>query len=331
VLAAAALAPVPAWAGPDCPLRTTVGAISLEGRIGTTRVRAWVTAESSLGWAAGADDTPGGQYGLFYETDAWLAGNEDASVGVLRGTLTTDCRLELTETRTPSRDGKWSIAFTAPGRATGVRTSATGVTVAIEFAIATEPRCGGAGEWRQFTDASWPVTFEYPAGWRLATTPASVTLECPDLEDMASGGHQIEMSWGTGDGAPETAEDGREARVIEPFVTFADGRWQLVASSCMRAEPSDIFCRWARPFALNGMAAAYGPSVDEGRDYGPGRGYLGRGEATLFLFRWEQHWLVVRADMVNVPDPDDPNAPPVRLEGNAVDTRVLRSIRPRRP
>jgi hypothetical protein len=325
-------APAPAWAAPECPLRVHDAAVSLDGRIGTTRVRAWVTIERSLGWSAGSGrqpaDTP---YGLFYETDAWLAGREDAHVGVLRGTLSPACRLELVESDTaPSgRSGTWSIAFTEHGRVTGVRTSSSGVSEPIDFAVTNEPGCDGASTWRTFTDPSSPVTFDYPADWRMEAAPTSVTLVCPNLEDMARGGHWIELAWGSGDGVRTKAPDGRDALVIEPFVTFGDDRWRLVADACLRPEPSEIFCHEARPFALNGMAAFYGPSSDEGRRYGPGRGYLGQGDALRFLFRWERHWLVARADRAGVPDPYGPNASPVSLEGNGVDTRLLRSIRPR--
>jgi hypothetical protein len=315
-------------------MRTVDGAVSFEGRIGKTRVRAWVTIESSLGWSAGSDAYPEGtQYGLFYETDAWLAGVEGASVGVLVGTLTKDCRLELAETDTPGRDGKWSIVFTAPGRATGVHTSPSGVTTPIDFAITHPPGCERAEEWRKFTASSWPVTFDYPAGWRLLDGKAFVLIECPNLEDMATGGHTIELEWRSGHGTLTKADDGREARVIDPFVSFGDDEWLLLADACLdlsrEEQEGSVFCTRAGNFSTNGMSVAYG-SAGEARLHSPGRGYIGQGGALRFLFRWDRTWLVVRAN-ADVPDPDDPKTPPVRLEGNDVDTRLLRSIRPRRP
>ena len=59
-------------------------------------------------------------------------------------------------------------------------------------------------------------------------------------------------------------------------------------------------------------------------------GYIGSGGLPIhFLFRWDGQWLHVRADGADVPDPDGPEAP-VLFEGNDVDTRLLRSLRPRR-
>jgi hypothetical protein len=110
-------------------------------------------------------------------------------------------RFELAEadTATSGRSGTWSIAFTEHGRVTGVRTSERGVAEPIDFAVTSEPGCDGAGTWRSFTDSSSPVTFDYPADWRMEAGPTSVTRTCPNLEAMARGGHWIELTWGSGD------------------------------------------------------------------------------------------------------------------------------------
>ena len=317
-----------ASAAPSCPLEAD-GALHLEGRIGSTRVRVWVTYERTLGWAAGAaeETDPSRQiYGLFYEIEDWEAGRA-VSPGVLWGRLSAGCRLALTESEDddPGRDGAWALTFDRPGRAVGVRTTPGGAKASIDLRVAPPRDCTGTGPWKRFRDPAWPVTFEYPSGWRIDAQRHAVHLECPSLEAMARGGYTIELSWGTGDGVRDTGEEGREGLVLEPFVTFGDGLWHLPADDCLDNLDS-VFCNRAGTFTLNGMAVVYG-SAGDSRLHGPGRGYLGQGGGQDFLFRLTGRWGHLRTSRGALPDPVD-GAPAPALDGADVDSRLLRSVRP---
>jgi hypothetical protein len=56
----------------------------------------------------------------------------------------------------------------------------------VRFASVPQPSCGGGGEWKQFDDRNWPMSFSYPAEWHIRKDGSALHLICPDPQAMAS-------------------------------------------------------------------------------------------------------------------------------------------------
>jgi hypothetical protein len=64
--------------------------------------------------------------------------------------------------------------------------------VPVRLAAAKQPACDGRGTWKRYDNPTWPVSFSYPASWRIKKAPADfknidneLELVCPDPESMA--------------------------------------------------------------------------------------------------------------------------------------------------
>jgi hypothetical protein len=57
----------------------------------------------------------------------------------------------------------------------------------VRLSAVQKPGCDGSGVWKRFDDPKWPVSFSYPASWRIrevTETPQRIQLTCPDPEEM---------------------------------------------------------------------------------------------------------------------------------------------------
>jgi len=69
--------------------------------------------------------------------------------------------------------------------------------VPVRLKIVPQPKCDASGPWKLFDDARWPITFSYPASWRVTVQDdGDLTLTCPDPEQMAYMGFNIWLSQG---------------------------------------------------------------------------------------------------------------------------------------
>jgi hypothetical protein len=110
----------------------------------------------------------------------------------------------------------------------------------VQLAVVEEPKCDGDGPWKRFDDPKWPVSFSYPATWRVRESSDSVarslTLTCPDPEAMA---YNNEVTIWESEGKPGAGVEGAQSGVV----MCADGwRYGCKCSddleACHRAETS---------------------------------------------------------------------------------------------
>lgn len=72
----------------------------------------------------------------------------------------------------------------------------------VRLTATPEPACDGKGAWKQFSDPKWPLSFSYPASWRMKQEGHTIELICPDPEAMA---YNTEVTVQMGTGAPAGA------------------------------------------------------------------------------------------------------------------------------
>src|SRR5262245_16543926 len=198
----------------------------------------------------------------------------------LDGELADDCKeLRLTD----STGSAWRLRHVARGLWKGTRSIAAGFeSVSLHVVPATDS--GARGPWSTFSSPRWPITFQYPASWRLAEERDSVILECPDAYRLAWGGRPIWLTFGAGREQVE-AQDGQRGTRIDRFINFGD-EWLIGFDICERAasERFDGDCQVARESFSRGMTVLQG-SVGEDRLYRIDIGYLGQGAGIMsYLF-----------------------------------------------
>lgn len=66
--------------------------------------------------------------------------------------------------------------------------------VLVELKVVPALVCDGKGAWRSFRDSRWPITFAYPASWRLKVTEKSISITCPDPSLMAYEGWEFNVT-----------------------------------------------------------------------------------------------------------------------------------------
>jgi hypothetical protein len=125
-----------------------------------------------------------------------------------------------------------------------------------------QPQCEHyAGAWRQFSDPRWPVTFSYPASWRLERGDESITLTCPDPSAMAYSDFNIRITQGS------TGDEGAGS------FTRCAGEWKY-GRQC-ECDNLDA-CETAEIQEVNGMTVLGGDNM-EWRIYCRNGGYVASG------------------------------------------------------
>jgi hypothetical protein len=155
-----------------------------------------------------------------------------------------------------------------------------------------QPRCDGAGAWKRFDDNQWPVTFSYPASWRLETSNDGVKVTCPNPSFMAYESYDIEF---------------RQGKQSE----LADLGFHLIETKWMHGEDCDktpSACSLVPVRRREGMTIL---SADEHewRVYCHGNGYVAQGEGHETVLLIGDRWINLRGE-----------GPPSELIGRIVAT-----------
>ena len=129
--------------------------------------------------------------GLFYYSDG------DWNPTVLGGDWESGA-VNLTDaTETHAATGRLQGKL-APHQLIGTWTAVgSGNAVPVKLSEIRKPECGGSGPWKRFDDARRPISFSYPADWLLHVSDESITLSCPNPEEIADGG-DVEIYQGQG-------------------------------------------------------------------------------------------------------------------------------------
>ena len=302
-------------AQPDCAGR--LPGQHFAGRLGGRPIQAYL----GLGYPAQDD----GIFGAFLFPDTWTPGAspDEAAFGI-DGEFTDTCEIQLID----SGGGTWELRV-ADGRLIGTRDEPGGQSPAVELRVVPETDCSARGAWLTFKSQQWPVTFDYPASWRVGEDGRDVVVQCPSAERMANGGNEIWLQLGQGK-EPVVAEDGRRGEGIDAFVTWGNGQW-LIGDGCDDGPPADdsFRCRPARKSVRNGMTVLQG-SWGEHRLYRIGGGYTGQGPGIMsYLFLLGDAWIRIHShERVESIDQMGVSGPVV-FDGDGVAERLVRSIKPR--
>ena len=309
----------PAEAQSKCAEKWPPDGFSLAGRLDDGDIRAHLDS----GYPA---ESEGGVSGIFIYPSRWRPGQDDANAAFsLDGTFASDCQLRLND----SSGGVWQLRFIAGRRLVGTREHPARPPVTVSLRIVPAMDCSGSGTWRRFVSARWPITFDYPASWRLAEDGDDIVIECPDAGSLAWGGAPIWFQLGR-DRKNVLADDGRRGTRIDSFVSFGNDQW-LIGENCEERPPDDLgaFCGVARQSRWRGMTVLQG-SAGEHRRYRPGAGYVGQGGGIMsYAFLIGDTW--VRIHSADTPVSLDKlrlrSAGPVLFDGDGVTERMVRSIR----
>ena len=256
----------------------------------------------------------------------------DAPVG-LDGPRGRDaCAVELAE-RDADTNAAWSLRIESTTRITGQRRLPGGRSESILFTLVPETRCDGAGEWRAFNSADWPITFEYPASWSITADRDDITVECPSITRLAFGGEWLTFEQGRFVPRGVSSRDKTGSAYSEPFwfVRVGEDDWRVSDKGC--ADPSSSAgesCRPARRSEHHGVTILQ-QEAGEHRLHRFGIGYLGAGPGiTRYLFIIGDRWVSLDAAASSSHHQDiGREGGQVLLEGDGVADRVVRSIRPR--
>jgi hypothetical protein len=307
---------LPAGAQPACARRWSRDGLHLAGRLNGEELRGYL----NTGHPAEAED---GVSGIFFYPDRWKPTDVGTRTVVnVDGTLAPDCAMQMQD----PDSGAWRLHFATPERLEGTLERPDGrSTLSLRVVPATD--CGAGGAWRTFRSPAWPITFDYPASWRLAEQDSSAVIACPSAEKLAWGGSAIWLTRGRGREAFVT-DDGRSGTSIGLFATFGNGEW-LVGQACDESDPG-LLCGPARRSEWRGMTVLQGPAGEDRRYRAGGGAYLGQGAGTMaYLFLMRDAWVEIQSQ--DTPDSITAmgTAGPVIFDGDGVTERLVRSIRPK--
>jgi hypothetical protein len=298
-----------------CDKTWPIGELHLQGQIDGAAVRVSIAAGHPA-------REPNRFAGVLIYPDKWspvLA--KEAGEFALEGAFTAYCDLAMRE-YDPSHvvTATWTIRRVDRTRLEVVRSN-TGNDArnsAANFTAARPVDCTGRASWREFRSPEWPVTFEYPADWRLVEHEGALVLQCPDPSLILVGGRQISLEQGVEPNAVWTTSDGRTVEGFGAgFLRFPGGDWwygDFRFESCEK--PPGIFCS-ERPSrsTRRGMTVLVGGPEGEHRLYWTG-GYLGQGPGLIeHLFWIREKWVALQTD--------------AGYQTRRVMDRVIRSIKPR--
>lgn len=306
-----------AQAQSKCAENWPADGFSLAGRLDGVDIRVYL----DLGYPAQSVD---GVSGILIYPSRWQPGRSAATAELsLDGTLANDCQMRLTD----SSGGVWQLRLVAGQRLlVGAREHPAGPPTPVSLRVVPALDCSGSGAWRTFASARWPITFTYPASWRLAEDGDSIVVECPDAARLAWGGAPISFHLGHGR-EDVLADDGRRGTRIDGFISFGGDQW-LIGDSCEERPPDDlgVFCNVARQSKWRGMTVLQG-SAGEHRRYRPGAGYVGQGGGVMsYVFVIGDTWVAIesRDTPASIDDLGSPG--PVLFDGDGVTERVVRSM-----
>ena len=148
--------------------------------------------------------------------------------------------------------------------------------------------CNGRGKWIRFTDARFPISFEYPEIWRIVqTTENNIRLICPDPRAM-----QFEAAGVTIDllgGANELTQTGR--------FTKSHGTWLVlgsdIAGSC---DSPGALCTDATVLHQDGITVVHGSGPT--RVFRSGHTYEGVGEEEAYILLLKDRSVYVSSVLV---------------------------------
>jgi hypothetical protein len=155
-----------------------------------------------------------------------------------------------------------------------------------------QPRCDGAGAWKRFDDNRWPVTFSYPASWRLETSHDGVKLTCPNPSFIVYDSYEIEFS------------QGKQSELADLGFHLIETKW-MYGRDCDKTPSA---CSLISVSRREGMTIL-GADKQEWRVYCHGSGYVAQGEGHETVLLIGDRWMDLRGE-----------GPPSKLIGRIVAT-----------
>jgi len=250
-----------------------LGEVWLEGTVGTAAVRMYL---GDAGWPRES-----GIQGIYYYTKYWMRIPLDGDwvdhdhLRLVEGDSTDSTpqpRLDLALSNSQVVTGTWTAADGA--RTVPVRLRRVSKPAGFDIAIRQPSR---------FADPDWPITIDYPRGWRLDASSREVTLRSRDPQDML---FDNELHCQQGSGVPDApGPEEPDEPFIWPFYWAQDG-WRVGngqlsecrADSCERPE-----IRQGGPGTFMHAEAGY-------RMYSPW-GYAGQASTEAYLIVIGDRWV----------------------------------------
>ena len=235
----------------------------LDGAIGKQQVRMFLDRGGS------------GVVGLFYAVE----GNWDPT---LLGGKWDEHEIEISDS-TPGRASDGTLKAVLRGKQlTGSwLTGSGGHSEPVALAVVSEPECEGRGPWKHFDDPALRVSFSYPASWHLEQSPKSITLTCPNAEEIAYNRH---VTIYAGSGSPKGPTD----------VVQCGGTWRYGAV-CDCSQNGAGECRAAK-MSRRETAMVLDVSDREWRVYCNGGGYVAQGDGEDRIVLLPDRWVEITAD-----------------------------------
>jgi hypothetical protein len=138
-----------------------------------------------------------------------------------------------------------------------------------------QPACDGKGAWKRFDNPKWPVSFSYPASWRVQQHGDRLQIVCPDPEDMATD-NVLTVYEGKGDSIGPSQ-----------LVPCANG-WRF-GPKC------DSYTEDAVTASVTTVSQQPGKTIlslgHEWRVYCTDGGYVGQGDGADRVVLWRNHWI----------------------------------------
>ena len=195
--------------------------LHLAGRLGGREVRGYL----GEGYATAETN---GVFGVFFYPSGWTPSERARQfIFALDGIFAKDCSVTVHEINEGGQQrATWQLHFVTDERLEGRRQDTGGASLAVSLNVARVPDCSVRGVWHRFTSARWPITFQYPASWRLAEEGDTITLVCPDPSRLAIGGLAIVLQLNPPESQIE-ADDRRSGTLIDNFMTFDTKTWMI--------------------------------------------------------------------------------------------------------
>src|SRR5688572_20609175 len=245
------------------------GGLELQGVVGGRRSQAYFDTWPAPG--NGGDDLVSGV--VVFPDPQRREALADAVLGLRGAKDDFDCDVQFEDDDSPG-GSIWNVRIEKSGvDITGTRRLADGRSEPVAFKVVPETTCDGGGEWRTFSAPGWPITFEYPASWKLTADQDDINIECPSLTRLAIGGSFLTFERGRFP-PPGTKPDSPIAEEFnEPYWFFRrpGDVWRVKDGQCdpEAPRPQADDCAPARNSQRNGMTVLQG-AAGEHRLYRPG-------------------------------------------------------------
>jgi hypothetical protein len=241
-------------------------------------------------------------------------GASGESPRLLSGGIAPDCVVTVDELDRQPR-GSWTLRFESASRLTGRRVEPGSTPVVVRFRAVPAPSCDGREPWRRFRSAAWPITFDYPASWRIELARDGdierLGLTCPSLASQLLQRDGFELYAGRGDGRKPA--NGQPLRTVGSFFTLDGVRWIAGdVDSCREKADESVFCSRARQSTVAGMKILQGYLADARRG------------SLHYAFLLPDHWV----ELVSYGGALDTEGEGPVVYGDDVLSRVVRTIRP---